>query len=148
MTDMGIVPVEVETLVDWQRVHNEIIPSALLTLEDVVERAPRYRLTLGYHDGRLVGNATIRPPDNGESAATVIVRILAEFRGRGFGSQYLDWVLADVRSFEPSRIETVVLASNPDGLSFAKRRGFVEFNRYVLNGQSVPFVELYLANQE
>lgn len=44
----------------------------------------------------------------------------------------------------PDRIETVVLASNADGLAFAEHRGFVEFDRYTLEGQTVPFVDLYL----
>jgi hypothetical protein len=43
------------------------------------------------------------------------------------------------------RIETVVLASNEDGLAFAGRHGFVEFDRYVIDGETTAYVGLYLA---
>jgi hypothetical protein len=42
-------------------------------------------------------------------------------------------------------IETVVLASNEDGLRFAQHHGFVEVERYVLPGDTIPFLELRLA---
>ena len=44
----------------------------------------------------------------------------------------------------PDRIETVVLESNADGLRFARAHGFVEHDRYLLDGQTVPFVDLHL----
>jgi len=37
-----------------------------------------------------------------------------------------------------------VLESNRDGLEFAHRHGFVEHDRYLLEGQTVPFVDLHL----
>jgi len=40
-----------------------------------------------------------------------------------------------------------VLASNVEGLIFARRRGFVEFDRYLLEGTDVPFVGLVLVEQ-
>jgi hypothetical protein len=42
------------------------------------------------------------------------------------------------------RIETVVLASNADGLASAAAHGFVEHDRYILDGDIVPFVDLHL----
>jgi hypothetical protein len=33
-------------------------------------------------------------------------------------------------------IETCVLAANVEGVRFAERRGFVEIDRYVLDGES------------
>jgi hypothetical protein len=42
-------------------------------------------------------------------------------------------------------IETVVLTSNEDGLRFALRHGFVEIERYVLPGATIPYVHLRLA---
>jgi hypothetical protein len=53
--------------------------------------------------------------------------------------------MAEARAFGPERIETVVLESNSDGLAFALRHGFVEHDRYVVEGQSMPFVDLHLA---
>lgn len=142
---LRIVPVGVETLGDWRAIHNDVIPTAPLSIEQVAKRAERYRLTLAYHDGDLVGNATVRPPHENDYIATVIVRILAGHRRQGFGSHYLEWVLADAGALGPRRIETVVSGSNLDGLAFAQRRGFVEFHRYVRDGDVVPFIQLVLA---
>ena len=43
-------------------------------------------------------------------------------------------------------IETVVLASNEEGLRFAERHGYVEIDRYVLDGHTIPFIDLRLAD--
>jgi hypothetical protein len=44
------------------------------------------------------------------------------------------------------RIETVVLAANTEGLSFARRRGFVESERYSVDG--ADFVDLALTEDQ
>jgi len=135
-------------LEEWRAIHNAIIPTAPLSADDVAERATRNQLTLGYDDGAsgvLVGNATVRPPD-AEGTATVIVRILPQHRRRGLGSAYLTHELAEARVLRPEHIETVVLASNEDGLAFALARGFVEIDRYLLEGDTIPFVDLRLAS--
>ena len=130
-------------LEEWRAIHNAIIPTAPLSADEVAERATRNQLTLAYDGDVLVGNATVRPPrDTG--TATVIVRILPQHRRRGLGSAYLDRVLADARALGPERVETVVLASNEDGLAFALARGFVEVDRYLLDGDTIPFVDLRL----
>lgn len=131
-------------LEEWRTIHNEIIPTAPLSADEVAERAGRNRLTLGYVDEVLVGNATVRPPTGSPATATVIVRILEEHRRHGLGSAYLDAELAEARALGAERIETVVLASNTDGLAFAHSRGFVEHDRYLLDGDTVPFVDLHL----
>lgn len=41
-------------------------------------------------------------------------------------------------------VDTVVLASNVDGLRFATNHGFVELERYVLPGDTIPFGDLRL----
>jgi GNAT superfamily N-acetyltransferase len=138
--------VEVATgagLEQWRAVHNAIIPTAPLSADEVAERSGRNRLTLGYAGDELVGNATVRPPDDA-GVATVIVRILPAHRRQGLGTAYLAQELGHARSLAPTRIETVVLASNTDGLAFALGRGFVEHDRYTLPGQEVPFVDLHL----
>ncbi|MFC7484516.1 hypothetical protein ACFQX7_37075 [Luedemannella flava] len=53
-------------------------------------------------------------------------------------------MLAEARTMGARRIETVVLAANADGLAFAVRRGFVEFDRYVVDDETAEFVDLYL----
>ncbi|GAA3542810.1 GNAT family N-acetyltransferase [Nocardioides daeguensis] len=133
-------------LADWRKVHNAIIPTDPLSEAEVLERSGRHRLTLGYDDGVLVGNATVRPPD-GHGTATVIVRILAGHRRHGLGSTYLASELAVARAIGARRIETVVLASNHDGLAFALARGFVEHDRYLLEGDTVPYVDLHLPGE-
>lgn len=130
-------------LEDWRAVHNTIIPADPLSAADVAERSARNRLTLGYDSGVLVGNATVRPPGS-DGVATVIVRILPTHRRRGLGAAYLESELAEARARGAARIETVVLASNADGLAFALAHGFVEHDRYVLDGDTVAYVDLHL----
>lgn len=133
-------------LEEWRAIHNAIIPTAPLTADEVGDRAGRHRLTLGYVGGELVGNATVRRPAGPDAVATVIVRILPGHRRRGHGSEYLDAELAEALALGARRIETVVLATNTEGLAFAVARGFVEHDRYLLDGDTVPFVDLHLAD--
>jgi GNAT superfamily N-acetyltransferase len=133
-----------DRLTEWRSVHNEIIPTAPLSEDEVRERAGRHLLTVAYDGDTLVGCATVRPPTGDSATATVIVRILPPFRLRGLGTTYLEHELAAARAVGATRIETVVLASNEDGLEFAQARGFVEHDRYTLDGHTVPFVDLHL----
>ena len=73
-----------------------------------------------------------------------IVRILPPHRRKGHGTAYLAAELTVTRTLAPARIETVVHASNTSGLEFALKHGFVEHDRYVLDGQTVSFVDLHL----
>lgn len=131
-------------LEDWRAIHNAIIPTAPLSAGEVAERAGRHRLTLAYADGELVGNATVRPPSGAGLLATVIVRILPAHRRRGRGSAYLHAELAHARALGARQVETIVLASNTEGIDFALAHGFVEHERYTLPGDTVPFVHLRL----
>jgi GNAT superfamily N-acetyltransferase len=141
---MRVLPAAPDRLSAWRAIHNAIIPTDPLTEEQVEERATRHILTVAYDDETLVGCATVRPPTEASSVSTVIVRILPAFRRQGLGSSYLAHALATARALEAHRIETVVLATNEDGLRFAVARGFVEHDRYTLEGHSVPFVDLHL----
>jgi GNAT superfamily N-acetyltransferase len=143
---LRILDASPDRLGEWRAVHNEIIPTATLSEAEVQERAQRHLLTVAYDDDdTLVGCATVRPPTDGSRTATVIVRILPPFRRGGLGTTYLENELAAARVSGATRIETVVLATNEDGLAFAEARGFVEHDRYVLEGQTIPFVDLHLA---
>jgi RimJ/RimL family protein N-acetyltransferase len=142
---LRIVPVGLDDVPLWRDIHNAVIPAHILTSDDVHERRTSNRLTLAYDAAELVGNATIRPPRPDSMTATVIVRILPEHRRQGLVSEYLAAMLTEARGMGARRIETVVLAANEDGLAFAARHGFVEFDRYVLDGQSAAWVSLYLA---
>ena len=137
---LTIVPAIGGLLEPWRRVHNIVIPPVQLTTEEVAQRALLNDLTVAFNDGVLVGNATVRAPQEG--AVTVIVRVLPERRRYGYGSEYLDELLKRPRSREAEQINTVVLAANVDGLAFAHRHGFVETERYEVDG--VAFVDLTL----
>ncbi|HEX2499735.1 MAG TPA: GNAT family N-acetyltransferase [Actinomycetes bacterium] len=132
-------------LCDWQRIHNLIIPTAPLSIDEIGERARRSHLEVAYLDGVAVGCSTVRPPMGDPATATVIARVLPDHRRRGFGAQIYQRGLAKARELGAQVIETVVLASNADGIQFAQRQGFVEIERYVLPGDTIPFVDLRLA---
>ncbi|WP_330301513.1 GNAT family N-acetyltransferase [Streptomyces sp. NBC_00503] len=121
------------------------MPTDELSLEAVRERSARNILDVAYLGDTLVGCMTVRPPADGSTTATVIARVLPDHRGRGFGRELYAYGLAQARGLGAEVIETVVLASNPEGLSFARAAGFVEFDRYVLPGHTVPFVDLRLS---
>ena len=145
MVDVRFVEVSDEqSLLDWQRIHNEVIPTDPLTLDEVRERSTRHRLELAYAGDEAVGNSTVRRPTD-ESGAMVIARVLAPHRRRGVGSQLYDRALAAARQWADERpVETVVLTSNEDGLTFALARGFVEVERYTLPGATIPYAALEL----
>lgn len=144
MSPLRILPAAPDRLAQWRAIHNEIVPTAVLSEAEVEERATRHLLTVAYDNETLVGCATVRPPVHGEPTATVIVRILPPYRRRGLGTAYLEGQLAVARERGGGRIETVVLASNEDGLDFALAHGFVEHDRYLLDGDTVPFIDLHL----
>ncbi len=147
VTHLRIQAVDDEASIhDWQYVHNVIIPGDVLSLDDVRARVARNRMEVAYLDDVLIGCTTVRPPteDNG-ATATVIVRVLPGFRRRGLGTRLYERALAQAHALDARVIETVVLASNPDGLRFAGRHGFVELERYLLReGDSVPWIDLRL----
>ncbi|MFE0629653.1 GNAT family N-acetyltransferase [Streptomyces sp. NPDC058864] len=131
-------------LEDWRFVHNTIIPTGPLSLDDVRERAQRNHLEVAYLGDALVGCTTVRPPTGEEATATVIARVLPGHREQGFGTQLYIRGLERARGMGAETVETVVLASNTEGLRFARARGFVEVERYVLPGDTIAYVTLRL----
>lgn len=132
-------------LEDWRFVHNTIIPTDPLSLEDVRERSRRNHLEVAYLGDVVVGCTTVRPPTGAEAVATVIARVLPDHRGKGFGKRLYARGTDRARELGATAIDTIVLASNTDGLRFARARGFVEVERYVLPGDTIPYVTLRLA---
>jgi GNAT superfamily N-acetyltransferase len=133
-----------ESLLAWQRIHNEIIPTDPLSLDEVRERSGRHRLEPAYAGSAAVGNSTVRRPTE-ESGAMVIARVLPPHRRQGIGTQLYERGLEAARHWADERpVETVVLASNESGLAFALARGFVEVERYTLPGDTIPYVALTL----
>ncbi|MGW0987283.1 N-acetyltransferase family protein [Streptomyces sp. NPDC002486] len=129
---------------DWQHVHNVIIPTHPLSLDEVRERAERNHLEVAYSDDVLVGCSTVRPPADGTRTATVIARVLAAHRRQGFGTELYARGVDRARKLGAQTIETVVLSCNEDGLRFAEKHGFVEIERYLLPGDTIPWVDLRL----
>ena len=132
-------------LEDWRHVHNVIVPPAAMDLDEVRERAGRNHLEVAYLDDVLVGCTTVRPPTDDTATATVIARVLPAHRHQGLGEQLYVRALAQARELGARRIETVALAANTEGLRFAERHGFVEFDRYTLPGESALWIDLRLA---
>jgi GNAT superfamily N-acetyltransferase len=133
-------------LADWRHVHNVIIPTDPLSVEQIRARAGRNRLTVSYHGDTLVGCSTIRPPTDEGATATVIVRVLPEHRRQGFGERMYVEALATAYERGARVVETVILASNEDGLRFAEQHGYFEIDRYVLDGDTFPYIDLRLAD--
>jgi len=131
-------------LEQWRYVHNVIVPPAAMSAEDVRERGRRYRLENTYLGDTLVGCSTVRPPDGEDAVATVIARVLPDYRRRGFGTALYEKGLDHARVLGALVIETCVLAVNGDGVRFALARGFVEVDRYVLDGESDEWIDLRL----
>ncbi|MGW6902956.1 GNAT family N-acetyltransferase [Streptomyces sp. NPDC054940] len=145
MSELRIAPVDGEVMLEeWRYVHNVIVPPAAMDLADVRERSGRYRLRNAYVGDVLVGCSTVRPPEGEEAVATVIARVLPEYRRRGYGRELYEDGIAHARVLGAGVIETCVLAANEDGLRFAEARGFVEVDRYVLDGESDLWLDLRL----
>lgn len=87
----------------------------------------------------------MRPPTDETPAATVIARVLAAHRRRGFGEELYARGLDRARQLGADVIETVILSSNEDGLRFALKHGFVETERYLLPGDTIPWIDLRLS---
>lgn len=131
-------------LEDWRHVHNVVIPTVSLSMDDVRDRARRNYLEIAYLDKVLVGNSTVWPPTGDTRTARVIARVLSDHRRMGFGRQLYERALDRALAMGAERIGTVVLATNIDGYRFAQQRGFVETQRYVLPGDEIPWIELEL----
>ncbi|MEW2130708.1 GNAT family N-acetyltransferase [Streptomyces sp. NPDC005435] len=146
MTDLRVVPVDGAAMLEqWRHVHNVIVPPAALSAGDARERAGRYRLENAYLGDALVGCSTVRPPAGEDRVATVIARVLPAYRGRGLGTALYAHALGHARRAGARAVETCVLAANGDGLRFAVRHGFVETERYVLDGERDEWVDLRLS---
>ncbi|MEV7725974.1 GNAT family N-acetyltransferase [Streptomyces sp. NPDC087917] len=134
-------------LLQWHDVHNLVIPPDPLTPAEVRERSGRNRLYVARLGDTPVGCSTVRPPTPAnDSVATVIARVLTAHRRRGHGAALYAHGLRRARALAPAAVETIVLASNGDGLRFALAHGFTETDRYLLPGADVAYVTLRLTD--
>ncbi|MFF4491731.1 GNAT family N-acetyltransferase [Streptomyces sp. NPDC001544] len=140
---LEIRPVEGESALEqWRHVHHVVVPPAAMSSEDARGRLRRNRLVNAYVDDVLVGCSTVRPPQDG--VATVIARVLPEYRGHGYGRALYEDGLAHARVLGAEAVGTCVPAVNESGLRFAGKCGFVEVERYVLEGEGDEWIDLRL----
>lgn len=137
-----VQPSDDVTVEHWRHVHNTVIPTAVLSADDVRERLTRNHLEVAYAGDLLVGNSTVWPPSETTPAARVIARVLPEHRRQGFGEVIYERAVARAHELGATTLGTVVLSSNEDGLRFALRHGFVERDRYLLPGDTIPWIDL------
>ena len=130
---------------DWRHVHNLVIPTVSLSLEEVRERTQRNHLEVAYRGDELVGNSTVWPPAGDRRTARVIARVLPPYRRQGLGKELYERALDRATGMGARSVGTVVLSSNTDGLRFALNHGFVETERYLLPGELIPWIELELS---
>lgn len=143
MSTLRIGPVAGDAaLEEWRLVHNTVVPDAAMSSDEARERAGRYLLEVAYDGDVLVGCTTVRPPEAGGAASTVIVRVLPQWRGRGIGTALYDRAMTQAAAHGAPAVETVVWAANADGVRFAEARGFVEVNRYVPEPGAVAYLTL------
>ncbi|GAA3260396.1 GNAT family N-acetyltransferase [Dactylosporangium siamense] len=146
MTNLRIEPPADESgLEDWRQVHNTVVPDAAMSLDEARERAGKYLLEVAYDGDDLVGCTTVRPPEEGGAAATVIVRVLPGHRGRGIGAALYERAMRQAAEHAAPAVETVVWAANSGGVRFAEARGFVEVDRYEPEPGAIPYLTLRLA---
>jgi GNAT superfamily N-acetyltransferase len=144
MSGLRIETASGSSLEAWRHVHNAVISVAPLSAEEVREGSGRNHLAVAYVGDTLIGCSTVRPPAAGSATATVIVRVLPEFRRRGYGAEFLDRQLAVARELGATVIETIVWAGNTDGLRFARSHGFTE----IPADQPPDFIALRLLDRE
>src|SRR5262245_43907159 len=82
---------------DWREIHNLIIPTAPLSVEEVEERSQRNHLEVAYLDAVAVGCSTVRSPGDDTATSVVIARVRPEHRRRGFGELIYERALATAR---------------------------------------------------
>ncbi|TQE31469.1 GNAT family N-acetyltransferase [Streptomyces ipomoeae] len=66
------------------------------------------------------------------------------YDGRGLGERLYERALGRARELGARTVETCVLESNEDGLRFALKHGFVEIDRYQLDGDTATWIDLRL----
>ncbi|GAA3011417.1 GNAT family N-acetyltransferase [Streptomyces fulvorobeus] len=137
-------PVGDAMLKDWQHAHNLILPDHPLSLDEVRARAPHDYLEVAYLGDVLVGCSTVRPPSDDTFTATVIARVLPTHRRRGFGTELCERSLKRAHTLGAQVVETVVLASDQDGLRFAHKHGFVETEPRLPPGETDHWITLRL----
>jgi mycothiol synthase len=117
----------------WCQVWATITPREPVAVEDVrrrLERQPERLYLVAEVDGRVVGLGFCGPSQSPERTA-LAVRVLPKHRRRGVGSGILDQLLEHAAALEPNRVSGMVSEDDGASLSWARNRGFEEYDRQV-----------------
>ncbi len=128
-------------LAGWCDVWTAITPREPIAVEDVRRRLQREpeRLYLVALDGDEVVGLGFAGPSQSPERTALAVRVLPEHRRRGLGSQLLERLIGHAAGLEPRRVSGMVSEDDVSSLSWARNRGFEEYDRQVeLSRQLVP----------
>ena len=130
---------------------NAVYPTMPASLADVLDYQ---RSCLGHLDAVAdrgadaagSGFVVIEPHQAGRVVARAMLAVLPEHRRQGVGTALYRTVSTWAREQSKDTLETWVLESEPDGLDYATKRGFVEVGREQmvaldLGGVEEPYVE-------
>jgi mycothiol synthase len=130
-------------LAGWCEVWNAITPREPAALNDVkrrLERQPDRLYLVAEESGAIVGAGFAGPSQSPERTA-LAVRVLAEHRRRGIGSELLDRVLEHAVELRPQWVSGMVFEDDVASVSWAQRRGFEEYDRQIELSREVREVE-------
>jgi mycothiol synthase len=125
MTALRVVesPADLET---WAQVKSSVVPNEPVTAEQLVKTDEQGRLLLlAERDGAAVG-CGIAAPSHFGGRAFIAVRVLAEHRRRGIGTELLRSLSAHARSLGREGVNAFVYADEPHSIAFAEHFGLVE----------------------
>src|SRR5215210_553066 len=121
-------------LAAWIAVWNAMTPREPSAPVDVIRRRiarqPERLYLVTAKDEETVGLGFCGPSQSQERTS-VVVRVLPDHRRRGLGSELLDRLAEHASRLGPRRISGTVFEDDPDSLSWARNRGFEEYDRQV-----------------
>jgi mycothiol synthase len=110
----------------WAAIKSSVMPNEPVTAEQLVKTDEEGRLLLlAERDGAAVG-CGIAAPSHFGGRAFIAVRVLAEHRRRGIGTELLRTLSAHARSLGREGVNAFVYADEPHSIAFAEHFGLVE----------------------
>jgi mycothiol synthase len=116
-------PADLET---WARIKSTVVPNEPVTAEQMVAGDEPGRLLLLAERGSDAVGCGIAAPSHFGGRAFVAVRVLAEHRRQGVGTELLRALSDHARTLERDGINAFVYADEPHSIAFAERFGLVE----------------------
>ena len=133
-----------EDLAAWIAIWDAMTPREPSPTVDVIrqriERQPERVYLLATEGDDAVGLGFCGPSQSPERTS-VVVRVLREHRRHGLGSELLERLAEHASTLVPRRISGTVFEDDPDSLSWARNRGFEEYDRQVELSRDVVDVE-------